>query len=124
MYARDRLANLTIIVAAVATWAGVALVFTTRSPVGDPAIQLTGALLLGGAVGLTVLPVFWLLSFASRRRIAHRGDWLRAGRRALLTALIVALLVVLRELSAFSIAIAAFVVVMAVLVELTLTLRR
>ena len=124
VYARDRLANLTLIVAAVGAWAAVGWLFTTQSPVGDSSVQMAGAILLGAAVGATLWPVFWLVAFARRRRIAHRGDWLRAGRRALLCALVVALLVVLRALDAFSLPIAAFVIAMACLVELSLTLRR
>lgn len=110
--------------AAIVAWVAVLWLFTTRSPVGDPATQMTGALLLGAAAGITLWPLFWLVQFARRRRIAHRGDWLSAGRRALLSALVVALLVVLRALDAFSAPIAGFVVAMACLVELSLTLRR
>lgn len=124
VYARDRVANLTLIVAAVGAWATVAWLFTTESPVGDSSVQMAGAMLLGTAVGATLWPLFWLVAFARRRRIAHRGDWLRAGRRALLCALVVALLIVLRALDAFSLPIAAFVIAMAGLVELSLTLRR
>lgn len=124
VYARDRVANLILIVAAVGAWAAVAWLFTTESPVGDSSVQMAGAILLGLAVGATLWPVFWLVGFAQRRRIAHQGDWLRAGRRALLCALVVALLVVLRALDAFSLPIAGFVIVMAGLVELSLTLRR
>jgi len=123
MYVRDRLANVTCITASVAAWLAVGLLFTTRSPVGDPGIQMTAALLLGVAVTLTVLPLTWLLAFAGQGRVAHRGDWLRATRRGLLAGMVVTLLVVLRELEVFSLAIAVFVVVMACLVELTLTLR-
>lgn len=124
VYARDRAANLSLIAAAVVAWVAVVWLFTQRSPVGDSSVQMAGAILLGAAVGLTLLPVFWVVVFTRRRRIAHRGDWLRAGRRALLSALVVALLVLLRALDAFSLAIAAFVVAMACLVELSLTLRR
>jgi hypothetical protein len=124
VYARDRVLNLLLIVAAVGAWVAVGWLFTTESPTGDSSVQMSGAILLGTAVGITLWPVFWLVAFARRRRIAHRGDWLRAGRRALLCAVVVALFVVLRALDAFSPAIAAFVIAMACLMELSLTLRR
>lgn len=124
MYARDRIANLVLLVAAVALWAALAWLFVMRSPVGDSGVQLAGALLLGGALAATLAPVLWLAGFARRRRIAHRGDWLRAARRALLCGLVATLLVVLRELGTLNPPIAAFVIAMALLVELSLTLRR
>src|SRR5213592_5166059 len=129
MYLRDRLANLTLIVAAVASWAAVALFLSTRSPFdaagqGDAPVELAGALLLGLAIALTLWPLFWLTAFARRRRIAHRGDWMRAARRALIAGFVVVLLVVIRAFDAFSLPLAAFVVVMAFFVELSLTIRR
>lgn len=128
MYLRDRLANVTLIVAALAAWAAVALLFTTRSPLdatgqGDAPVQLAGALVLGLAVALTLWPLFWLTAFARRRRIAHRGDWIRAARRGLIVGFVVVLLVVVRAFGAFSLPLAAFVVAMAVFVELSLTSR-
>ncbi|MEA2621763.1 MAG: hypothetical protein QOH61_673 [Chloroflexota bacterium] len=124
MYPRDRIANLGLILGAVAAWAAVAWLFTTRSPIGNSGVQLAGALLLGAALALTLCPIFWLIAFARRRRIAHRGDWLRAARRAVLCGLVVVLLLVLRAFDTLSLPIAAFVVAMAGLIELSLTLRR
>jgi hypothetical protein len=124
VYARDRIANLTLMAAAVAAWAAVGWLFTNRSPVGDSGVQMVGAILLGAATAATLWPLFWLGGFARRRRIAHRGDWWRAGRRGVLVGLVVTLLVVLRALDAFSLPLAAFVVAMACLIELSLTLRR
>jgi hypothetical protein len=129
MYPRDRLANATLIVAALAAWVAVALLFTTRSPFdaagqGDAPVQLAGALLLGLAVALTLWPLFWLTAFARRRQIAHRGDWIRAARRALLVGFVVVLLVVIRAFGAFSLPLALFVLAMAVFVEMSLTFRR
>jgi amino acid transporter len=129
MYLRDRLANVTLIVSALAAWAAVGLLFTTYSPFdaaghGDAPVQLAGALLLGLAVALTLWPLFWLTAFARRRRIAHRGDWIRAARRGLIAGFVVVLLVVIRAFGAFSLPLAAFVVAMAVFVELSLTIRR
>ncbi len=129
MYLRDRLANVTLMVAALAAWAGVALLFTTHSPFdvsgqGDAPIEIAGALLLGLAVALSLGPLFWLMAFARRRRIAYRGDWVRAARRALIVGFVVALMVVIRAFGAFSLPLAAFVVAMALFVELSLTFRR
>jgi hypothetical protein len=124
VYARDRLANIGLLVAAGAAWLAVYGLFTTRSPVGDSGVEMAGAVLLGTAVGLTSAPVYWVAAFLSRRGIAHHGDWTRAGRRAVLTGLVVTLLVVLRALNAFSLPLAVFVVVMAGLVELSLATRR
>jgi len=64
------------------------------------------------------------MAFARRRRIAHRGDWIRAARRALIVGFVVVLLVVIRAFGAFSLPLAAFVVAMALFVELSLTFRR
>ena len=64
------------------------------------------------------------MAFARRRRIAHRGDWIRAARRGLIAGFVVVLLVVIRAFGAFSLPLAAFVVAMAVFVELSLTIRR
>lgn len=124
MEARDRLANLAIFGAAAVTWALVGIVVTTRDPRVDPVAGLVGAGLMGLAVGLTTVPLFWLAVFARHRRIAYRGDWLRAGRRGLWVGLIVALLVALRVQDAFSVPIAAFVIVLVVFLELTLSVER
>jgi hypothetical protein len=123
VFARDRIANLALFGAAILAWAAVYWLFTTRSPVGDSGVEMAGAVLLGAAVGLTAAPIYWVAAFALRRGIAHRGDWFRAGRRAVLTGMVVTLLVVLRALDAFSLPLAVFVVVMAGLVELSLSAR-
>ncbi|MEO7117995.1 MAG: hypothetical protein ABIZ34_03370 [Candidatus Limnocylindrales bacterium] len=123
MYIRDRVACLASFAGAGALWYLAWTYFNTRSPVDDTGVQATGSLLLGSAVGLTLLPLFWLAGFA-RRRIAYRGDWWRALRRALLTAAVIALLVLLKVLGGFSVPIAAFVVVMAVVLEIILTSRQ
>ncbi len=124
MYARDRLLNVSLLLAAFGAWLAVAWLLTSASPRDDARIQAAGALLLGIAVALTLLPLFWLASFARRRRIAYRGDWSRAGRRALLAGGVVTLLVLLRVLGAFSLPLAAFVVAMALFVELIVSARR
>ncbi len=124
MYARDRLLNVSLFLAAIGAWLLVAWLLTSLSPREQPQIQAAGAVLLGLAVALTLLPLFWLTSFARRRRIAYRGDWWRASRRASLAGGVVTVLVLLRILDAFSLPLAAFVVAMALFVELTVTERR
>src|ERR1700740_2576475 len=96
MDARDRLANLGILGAAVIVWVLVALIVTTRDPVAEPLAGFIGAALIGLAVGLTATPIAWLLVCGRHRRIAYRGDWIRAGRRGGWIGLIVAIFIVLR----------------------------
>ncbi|CAN5599993.1 MAG: hypothetical protein H0V12_12165 [Chloroflexi bacterium] len=124
MYGRDRVANMALFGLALGAWVLVGVVFTSYSPRDDAGVQLAGAAGLGLAAGITSAPLFWLVGFARQRRIAYRGDWLRAGRRALWVAVVVMLFVVLRTQGAFSIPIALFVVVMVLFVELTLSVRR
>jgi hypothetical protein len=121
---RDRLGNLVIFAAAAVAWVLVGIVVTTRDPRVDPVAGLVGAGLMGLAVGLTTVPLFWLAVFARHRRIAYRGDWTRAGRRGLWVGLIVAFLVALRVEGAFSLPIAAFVIVLVAFLELTLSVER
>jgi hypothetical protein len=120
----DRLANGALFVGAVLAWAAVAGVFVSLDPTGDAIVLLGGALLLGTAVALTLVPLLWLAGFAMSRRIAYRGDWWRAARRGLLCGLVVAIFVVLRGQDALSVPLAVFVVAMAVMAEITLSLRR
>ena len=122
--ARDRLANLGVFGAAAVAWLLVGIVVTTRDPRVDPVAGLVGAGLMGLASGLTTMPLFWLAVFGRHRRIAYRGDWLRASRRGLWVGLVVALLVALRVQGAFSIPVAAFVVVLVAFLELTLSVER
>src|SRR5829696_9854414 len=96
MEARDRLANLGLFGAATVVWILVGLVVTTRDPRIDPGAGFLGAALIGLAVGLTVIPLFWLSVFARHRRIAYRGDWVRAVRRGAWVGVVVVLFVVLR----------------------------
>lgn len=124
MQAADRLANLALFGLAALAWSAAGLFLAGRSPVGDVGAQLAGGALLGLAAGLTVMPLFWLAAFGRQRRIAYRGDWLRAARRALWVGLLVALFVVLRAQGAFSLPLAAFVIVLVAFVELTLSVER
>ena len=124
MNPRDRLANLGVFGLAAGAWSVVALLLTTRSPRGDVGVQLVGAGLLGLAVGLTTVPLFWLAAFARHRRIAYRGDWVRAVRRGTWVGVLVALFVVLRAQEAFSLPVALFAIVMVAFVEATLSVQR
>ncbi len=120
----DRLANVGLFVACLAAWAGVTVVLVGFDPRANAQVLLAGALLLGVAVTATIAPLLWLAGFARQGRIAYRGDWWRVTRRAALVGLIVAIFVVLRGEDALNLPLALFVVAMATLVELTLSLRR
>ncbi len=124
MEARDRLANLALFIAAAVVWVLVGLVVTTRDPRLDPAAGLLGALLIGLAIGLTTIPLFWLAVFGRHRRIAYRGDWTRAIRRGGWVTVIVAVFVGLRLQGAFQLPIALFVVTMVLIAETTLSVER
>lgn len=124
MESRDRLANLGIFAAATLVWILVGLVVTTRDPRIDQAAGFVGAALIGLAVGLTTIPLFWLAVFTRHRRIAYRGDWLRALRRGGWVAVVIAVLVVLRLQGLFQVPIALFILVMVFVAEATLSVER
>lgn len=121
MEARDRLANLGLFAAAAVVWVLVGLVVTTRDPRLDAGAGFLGAGLIGLATGLTVAPLFWLSVFARHRRIAYRGDWLRAIRRGAWVGVVVVLLVVLRLQGLFQVPIALFVIVIVFIAETALS---
>jgi hypothetical protein len=122
--ARDRLVNLGFFGAAAVVWALVGLVVTTRDPRMDPAAGLLGAGLIGLAFGLTCVPLFWLVVFGRHRRIAFRGDWVRAIRRGGWVAIVLAVLVELRLQQAVQLPIVLFILVMVVIAETTLSVER
>ena len=124
MEARDRLRNLALFAAAALAWILVGVVVTTRDPRVDSGAGYVGAVLIGLAAGLTAMPLFWLSVFARHRRIAYRGDWIRAIRRGLWVAVVVAVLVVLRLQGLFEPAIALFILAMVVVAEATLSVER
>ena len=124
MEARDRLANLSAFGAAAVAWVLVGVVVTTRDPRLDPDAGFIGALLIGLAIGLTTIPLFWLAVFGRHRRIAYRGDWLRAIRRGAWVAVVVALFVALRLQGALQLPIALFVLTMVGVAEATLSAER
>jgi hypothetical protein len=123
MFLRDRLLNLLLLAAGATCWGLLVWLFVSRSPRDDPEAQVLGAVLLGLALGLTGASLFWLAAFG-RRRIAYRGSWGRAARRATWIGGAGALFVLLRGQDAFSLPLALFVVALIALVELTLTVRR
>jgi sulfite exporter TauE/SafE len=117
MEVRDRLANLGTLVAAIATWALVWVVVTTRDPKLDSGAGFAGATLIGLASGLSTAPLFWLAVFARHRRIAYRGDWFRAVRRGGWVAIVIALFIGLRLQDALQLPIMLFVVTMVTVAE-------
>ena len=124
MEARDRLTNLAIFGAAAVVWLLVALVLLTRDPIEDPGAGFIGAALIGLAVGLTTVPIFWLVAFGRHRRIAYTGDWMRAARRGAWVGLVVAVLVVLRVQGVLELPIALFIVALVAVAEATLSVER
>jgi hypothetical protein len=124
MEARDRLTNLAFFAAAGIVWILVALIVTTRDPRVDPAAGSIGALLIGLALGLTTVPLFWLAIFGRHRRIAYRGDWTRAVRRGGWVAIVAAAFVILRLQQVFQLSIALFIIALVVLAEVTLSVER
>lgn len=124
MELRDRLANLACLGLAVVAWGLVGLVVTTRDPLADPAAGPIGAGLVALAAWLTAAPLFWLAVFARHRRIAYRGDWLRALRRGAWVGLLAGLFVVLRLAAAPAVPIVAFAAVIAVIAEANLSIER
>jgi hypothetical protein len=124
MEARDRLANLAFFGAAGIVWILVALIVTTRDPRVDAAAGSIGALLIGLALGLTTVPLFWLAMFGRHRRIAYRGDWTRAVRRGAWVAIVGAAFVILRLQQVFQLSIALFIIALVVLAEITLSVER
>jgi len=124
METRDRLANLGLLAAAALVWILVGLIVTSRDPILDPMAGFIGAILIGLAVGLTVIPLFWLAVFARHGRIAYRGDWLAAIRRGGWVAIVVALFIALRLQGALQLPIALFVLAMVAIAEATLSAER
>lgn len=124
MESRDRLANLAVFGAAAVLWLLVGLVVTTRDPVEDPVAGFLGAALIGLAIALTTIPLFWLVVFGRHRRIAYRGDWVRAARRGGWVGLVAAVFIVLRLQGALELPIALFIVALAVVAEATLSAER
>ena len=100
------------------------LVVQTRDPILDPTAGYVGALLIGLAVGLTATLLFWLVVFGRHRRIAYRGDWMRAIRRGGWVGPRDGLFVVLRLNRSFQPPIALFILALVVVAEATLSVER
>jgi hypothetical protein len=124
MELRDRLANLGLLAAAVVAWVLVAVLVTTRDPYQDPMAGYIGSLLMGLAVWISAIPLFWLVVFARHRRIAYQGDWLRATRRGAWLGLLATVVVILRLADAFQLAIVLFLFAIFLLAEITLSAER
>ena len=124
MNARDRRTTFWLLGAALMAWLVVTLVFVSRSPVGDPGLQILGGVLLGTAFTLSTWPLFWLVAFAGHARIAYIGDWSKAFRRGATVGVVVSVLVVLLARDAFSLPLALFIVVMAIVIEVSLSRQR
>ncbi len=124
MEARDRLINIATLLAAGLAWIVVILIVTTQDPRDSGQVVFFGALSIGVAIGLTTVPLLWLVVFGRHARIAYRGDWLRAFRRGAWVAFVVALFVLLRLENAFSLPIALFVLVIVGVAEATLSVDR
>jgi hypothetical protein len=124
MERRDRLANLGVFAAAAVVWLLVGLIVTTRDPIADPVAGFLGAALIGLAVALTTIPIWWLVVFGRHRGVSYNGDWIRAGRRGAWVGLIVAIFIVLRLQGALELPIALFIMALAVVAEATLSAER
>lgn len=124
METRDRLANLGTFGVAAVAWILVGLVVTTRDPVLEPTAGVIGAVLIGLAVGLTTVPIFWLVTFGRHRRISYQGDWPRAARRGAWVGTVVGAFVILRLQGALELPIALFILVLVAVAEATLSAER
>jgi hypothetical protein len=124
MERRDRSANIVLLAAAVLAWGAVAFVILTQDPIEDPIAGFRGAALMGLASALTAAPLAWLAVYARHRRIAYRGDWARALRRAGWVGLVVGLVVALRLQGVLSLPIVLFIVAIVAFAEVTLTVDR
>ncbi|HEX5240809.1 MAG TPA: hypothetical protein VFW20_07420 [Candidatus Limnocylindrales bacterium] len=123
MERRDRRVNLALFGAALVAWLVVGAIVLTLDPNSDPGVAYLGAAAIGVAFGLTTAPLFWLIGFARQRRIAYRGDWTRALRRAGWVGGLAAVLVLLRLEGLFQAPIALFLVALAIVAEVTISTR-
>jgi hypothetical protein len=79
---------------------------------------------MGVAIGVTCVPLFWLVVFSRHRRIAYRGDWTRALRRGGWVGLVVAAFVLLRLQGSFQPQFALFIIAIVLVAETTLSGER
>ncbi len=118
---RDRRRSLILFGLAAGAWAGVGAVAFLVDPLGSASSGYLGAGVLGTAAALTAAPLFWLVGFSRQRRIAYRGDWIRALRRGAWVGALVAIFVVMRLNGIFQPQIGLFLIALAVVAEVTLT---
>ena len=118
---RNRRIALTLLAIALVGWLIVVAIGLNVNPLTDPGMGMAGALALGFAAAATAAPIFWLIGYARQRRIAYRGDWLRAIRRGGWVGVLVAIFVVMRLNDIFQLPIALFLVALALVAEVTLT---
>jgi ABC-type Fe3+-siderophore transport system permease subunit len=118
---RNRRVALALLGAAGIAWAVVLTIGLSIDPLADPGAGFIGAIALGIATGLTAAPLIWLISYARHRRIAYRGDWLRATRRGAWIGILVAVYVVMRINDVFQPQIGLFLIALALVAEITLT---
>jgi hypothetical protein len=121
MEARDRRLSLALFGAAAVAWVIVGSIALLVDPLSSPNAGFLGAAALGTAIGVNVMPIFWLASFARHRRIAYRGDWRRAIRRGAWVGLLVGVFVVMRLNGIFQPQIGLFLIALALVAEITLT---
>ncbi len=124
MEPRDRTANFAFLASALVVWVLVWLVLTTRDPIEDVSARFVGAGLIGLAMALTAVPLFWLLVFGRHRRIAYQGDWTRAIRRGAWVGLLVTVLVLLRLQGVLVLPIVLFMLALIAVAEMTLSAER
>ncbi len=121
MDARHRKISLALFGLALAGWVAVAVIALNVDPLASPNAGFLGAVALGCAIGLTAAPLLWLVGFARQRRIAYRGDWVRAIRRGAWVGVLVAVFVVMRLNGIFQPQIGLFLVALALVAEFTLS---
>ena len=124
METRDRRLNLALFGAAGIAWLAVAVIVLTVDPRSGTAARNLGAIAIGAAFGLTTAPLFWLGAFARQRRIAFKGDWARALRRAAWVAGLVGVVVWLRLEGLFQPPIGLFLAALVIVAEVSLSSRR
>jgi hypothetical protein len=121
---RDRRINLLLFATATVAWLIVGVIVFTVDPVLNPIAAYGGAVAMGVAMGLTTMPLFWLVPFARQRRIAFRGSWVRAIRRGAWAGLIVTIFVILRVGALLELPVALFIAALVVVAEITLSSER
>src|SRR5688500_15473526 len=118
---RNRRIAVTLLAIAAVGWLIVVAIALGADPRTDPGMGLVGAAALGFAAAVTAAPILWLVGYARQRRIAYRGDWLRAIRRGAWVGVLVAIFVVMRLNDIFQLPIALFLLALALVAEVTLT---